>query len=371
LKVFLDLGRQGVHALSSMAARFRFAVLGVPLALAACGGGAQVGVSYRAQGVRNYAAPGTPADPWGPYIHEAAAKYGVPETFIREVMRQESGGHEYLNGELTTSSAGAMGLMQVMPATYASLSARYGLGPDAYDPHDNIMAGTALIHELYEQYGSPAFLVAYDAGPSRLEEYLAGRGELPNETIAYLDNVAPRLVGAAPMTGPLVAFAGQPDQAPSPSPVPTQAPLEVAEAVPPPQPTEVGSQVWQPEPAPTPAPAPALAPPPALRPSPTRFALIPSAYADTRMPSTTDTRWGVQVGAFGLAAQARQTAETARAVAPAQLHAARPEVSMVQHLDGQVFFRARLIGITEPAAGAACHTLTAHQWQCLAVPPGG
>ncbi len=370
-----------------MRARFRFAVLGVPLALAACGGGPQAGVSYRAQGVRNYAAPGTPADPWGPYIHEAAAKYGVPETFIREVMRQESGGHEYLNGQLTTSSAGAMGLMQVMPATYATLSARYGLGPDAYDPHDNIMAGTALIHELYEQYGSPAFLAAYNAGPSRLDDYLAGRGELPNETIAYLDTVAPRLVGAAPMTGPLVAFAGQPDQAPSPSPVPTQAPLEVAEAVPPPQPTVAGSQIWQaapvPEPtpvappsslpslAPSPAPAAVAAPPPVQRPPPARFAIIPAAYADTRMPSTTDARWGVQVGAFGAAAQARQTAETARGVAPAQLHAARTEVSMVQHLDGQVFFRARLIGITEPAAGAACHTLTAHQWQCLAVPPGG
>jgi hypothetical protein len=379
LKVFLDLGRQGVHALSSMGIRFRFAVLGVPLALAACGGAGTppAGVSYRAQGVRNYAAPGTPEDPWGPYIREAAAKYGVPEAFIREVMRQESGGHEYLNGQLTTSSAGAMGLMQVMPGTYESLSARYGLGPDAYDPHDNIMAGTALIHELYQQYGSPAFLAAYDAGPSRLDDYLAGRGELPNETIAYLDTVAPRLVGAAPMTGPLIAFAGQPDQAPSPSPVPTQAPLEVAEAVPPPQPTVAGSQIWQPEPvappSPAPSPAPALVPtpPPVQRPAPTRFALIPSAYADTRMPSTTDARWGVQVGAFAVAAQARQTADTARGLAPAQLHAARTEVSMVQHLDGQVFFRARLVGITEPAAGAACHTLTSHLWQCLAVPPGG
>ncbi len=355
----------------------RFAMLMLPLALAACGGGARVGVSYRAPGVRNYAAPGPASDPWGPYIREASAKYGVPETFIREVMRQESGGHQYLNGELTTSSAGAMGLMQIMPATYASLEARYGLGPDPYDPHDNIMGGAALIRELYDQYGSPAFLAAYDAGPRRLEDYLAGRSELPDETIAYLDNVAPRLVGASPMSGPLVAFAGNPGQAPASSPVPTQAPVEVAEAAPPvpmDAPTQAGSQVWQAAPQPVqqvPLEAPAQAPAPAPRPAPSRFALIPSAYADTPEPNYADPRWGVQVGAFSSGTMAHQVADTARTVAPSQLRPAHTVVTIVQHSDGHVFYRARLIGITEPAADSACHVLTSRAWQCLAVPPGG
>jgi hypothetical protein len=388
-----------------MSVKFRFTVILLPLAVAACGGGSRSGpyVSYRAPGVRNYAAPGSPADPWGPYIREAAARYAVPETFIREVMRQESGGHEYLNGELITSSAGAMGLMQVMPATYAVLSERNGLGSDAYDPHDNIMAGTALIRDLYEKYGSPAFLAAYDAGPRRLDDYLAGRGELPNETIAYLDNVAPRLVGASPMTGPLVAFAGNPGQAPPLSPVPAQAPLEVAEAVPPPQ-TLPGSQVWQaplpaPEMAPQPAaPAQTIAPPPPPasvpqrvpqmvaqaeprmvlvrtklppRQAQSRFALIPSAYADTPVHNYADVRWGVQVGAFGNPAQAHEVADTARTIAPAQLRPAHTVVAVVSHADGRTFYRARLVGMTEPAADIACRTLTYHQWQCVAVPPGG
>src|SRR3546814_7227510 len=84
--------------------------------------------------VRDYAPPGPSGDPWGPYIQEASARFSVPETWIREVMRQESGGRQYIGGSLTTSSKGAAGLMQVMPATYEELRARYGLGDDRYHP---------------------------------------------------------------------------------------------------------------------------------------------------------------------------------------------------------------------------------------------
>jgi hypothetical protein len=121
-------------------------------------------------------------------------------------MHQESGGHEYIHGQPTTSDAGAMGLMQVMPATYAELAARYGLGNDPYEPHDNIMAGTGYIRELYDKYGSPAFLAAYNAGPHRLDAYLAGNGNLPNETVNYLASTAPNLGREIAMTGPLASF---------------------------------------------------------------------------------------------------------------------------------------------------------------------
>ena len=58
------------------------------------------GPRFQVQG--HYRAPGPPEDPWGPYIREASARYRVPEQWIREVMRQESGGHPYIGGELTT-----------------------------------------------------------------------------------------------------------------------------------------------------------------------------------------------------------------------------------------------------------------------------
>ena len=153
--------------------------------------------------------PGTPDDPWGPYIAEAAARYQIPERWIREVMRQESGGHEYgSDGLPITSGAGAMGLMQVMPLTYDTLRRQYGLGPDPYDPHDNILAGAAYIRDMYAVFGSPGFLAAYNAGPDRLATYLAGNGSLPGETVNYLASVAPRLGNNVPMTGPLAVYAG-------------------------------------------------------------------------------------------------------------------------------------------------------------------
>ncbi|WP_163333825.1 lytic transglycosylase domain-containing protein, partial [Klebsiella aerogenes] len=58
-----------------------------------------------------------------------------------------------------------------------------------YDPHDNILAGTAYLRELLDRYGSPGVFAAYNAGPSRYEEHLAG-GSLPDETRAYVAKLA-------------------------------------------------------------------------------------------------------------------------------------------------------------------------------------
>jgi hypothetical protein len=93
---------------------------------------------------------------------------------------------------------GAMGLMQVMPGTYRELRARYNLGPDPYHPYDSIQAGTAYLREMYELYGNPAFLAAYNAGPRRLEDYLWGGRGLPNETRNYVARIGPRIQTAAP-----------------------------------------------------------------------------------------------------------------------------------------------------------------------------
>ena len=117
-------------------------------------------------------------------------------------MRQESGGRLYgRNGDLVTSGAGAMGLMQVMPATYDEIRGRYPeLGDDPYDPHNNIMAGTAYIREMFDIYGSPGFLAAYNAGPGRLDDYLTRNRTLPEETRRYVAAIGPRISGVAPNT---------------------------------------------------------------------------------------------------------------------------------------------------------------------------
>jgi soluble lytic murein transglycosylase-like protein len=118
----------------------------------------------------------------------------VPERWIREVMRQESGGRSE-----ATSPVGAMGLMQVMPGTYDALRRRHGLGGDPYEPRDNILAGAAYLREMHDRFGAPAFLAAYNAGPERVDAVLAGATVLPDETVGYLARVAPRLGMAAAM----------------------------------------------------------------------------------------------------------------------------------------------------------------------------
>lgn len=130
------------------------------------------------------------------FVAEASQRFGVPAAWIRAVMHVESGGVTS-----ATSAVGAIGLMQVMPQTYAALRARLGLGANAYDPHDNIIAGAAYLREMHDRYGSPGFLAAYNAGPSRWQDHLAGVRQLPAETVRYIARLGP-LLGIARATSP-------------------------------------------------------------------------------------------------------------------------------------------------------------------------
>ena len=141
---------------------------------------------------------------WSALIDEAAQRFGIPADWVRGVMHQESGGRTHLDGFPITSSAGAMGLMQVMPATFAELRARYGLGPDPHDPRTNIMAGAAYLREMYDRYGPRYFLAAYNAGPGRVDDHLRTGRPLPHETRAYNAALMPALVpNAVPASVPL------------------------------------------------------------------------------------------------------------------------------------------------------------------------
>ena len=122
--------------------------------------------------------------PFADFVEQAARRFGIPTHWVRAVIQVESGGDVRAR-----SPNGAMGLMRIMPATWAELRLRFSLGDDPYDPHDNIIAGTAYLRELHDRYGSPGFLAAYNAGPARYEEHLAGRA-LPAETKAYLQKLA-------------------------------------------------------------------------------------------------------------------------------------------------------------------------------------
>src|SRR5688500_10458676 len=113
-------------------------------------------------------APPDPKDPWRDLIAEASGRFDIPEQWIRAVMHRESGGRATVKGKPITSPAGATGLMQVMPATYAELRDRHGLGPTPTDPRDNSMARTPYLPVTYDQLGRPAFLAAHNCGPAFL-----------------------------------------------------------------------------------------------------------------------------------------------------------------------------------------------------------
>jgi len=161
--------------------------------------------------------PAVTASPYTAFVSQAAQRFGIPETWIWAVLRVESRGHVR-----AVSPKGAMGLMQIMPDTWAGLRVRYGLGADPYDPRDNILAGAAYLREMHDRYGAPGFLAAYNAGPNRFDAYVANGRPLPAETIAYVAEIAP-LIGADPLPGNTVVAVADPIAW-------TRAPLFIARA---------------------------------------------------------------------------------------------------------------------------------------------
>lgn len=132
------------------------------------------------------------ADPWQSFINEAAARFAIPASWIRAVITIESRGNAK-----AVSPKGAIGLMQIMPRTYAALRVRYGLGSDPADPYDNILAGAAYLREMRDRFGMPGFMAAYNAGPQRYEEYLSSGRPLPDETLTYVTQLAALLSGVS------------------------------------------------------------------------------------------------------------------------------------------------------------------------------
>jgi len=96
-------------------------------------------------------------------IQEAAAKYDLPPALIRAVIRTESAFNP-----VAVSSAGALGLMQLMPALAAELGVT-----NAFDPWQNVMAGSRYLKALIgDRNGDVGLaLASYNAGPATVDRY--------------------------------------------------------------------------------------------------------------------------------------------------------------------------------------------------------
>jgi len=131
---------------------------------------------------------------WDGIISEASQRFHIPKAWIRAVMARESGGRTMVGEDQPiVSRAGAVGLMQVLPATYDEMAEQHRLGDNPFDARDNIMAGTAYLRWLHQKYGYPAMFAAYNAGPGRVEDHLAHGVSLPAETRAYIGSIAKTL----------------------------------------------------------------------------------------------------------------------------------------------------------------------------------
>lgn len=330
--------------------------------------------------IQDYVGPADSVyDPWGRHIAEAAAQHDVPEIWIREVIERESSGRRR-----AVSPAGAMGLMQVMPGTWRELRLRYRLGRDPFDPRDNILAGTAYIREMYERFGSPGFLAAYNAGPGAFSRYLSRARPLPRETRRFVAAIAPRIDGISPQNraAPAVYAAVPASLTGGPRRPAAAAPVAVAwrPPLPPPQPPAPAA-VAAVAPAPVPASASAAsarvaeppsrgfqlisaarAAPPPSSPSPTQDAEAPPASA------VHAGGWSIQVGAFRTVEPARGAIDQAREAAPELLAHALAATPNVETPNGR-FVRARLVGLSPEAARAACRMVERRGQGCFTVAP--
>lgn len=112
-------------------------------------------------------------------FEEAAERYNVPVNLLMAVGKAESG----YNAD-AVSSAGAMGVMQLMPATAASLGV-----DNAFDARSNIMGGAKYLSQMLQRYNGDIdlALAAYNAGSGNVEKY----GGVPpfDETINYISRI--------------------------------------------------------------------------------------------------------------------------------------------------------------------------------------
>lgn len=115
-------------------------------------------------------------------LDQAAARYGVPPDLAVAVAQQESGGNPH-----AVSSAGAQGVMQLMPATAAALGVS-----NPYDPAQNIDAGVRFLSQLLGQFGDVALaLAAYNWGPGNVSKH--GYDNWPSETVNYVSSILGRI----------------------------------------------------------------------------------------------------------------------------------------------------------------------------------
>jgi len=223
------------------------------------------------------------------------------------------------------------------------------------------MAGTAYIREMYDRYGAPAFLAAYNAGPDRVDAYLTDGTALPDETVSYVAAVAPRLHGSVSMTGPLAVYAGDG--------VDRDRAYAGGGVIGPAVGVDVSVRADEARPATGSFTSAGLA----MASMPSRVTPVASSQpvliaAQPTSVSIQEGDWSIQVGAYAKPEQSSAAISAARAIVGDLLRTARSTITSVSA--GGVLYRARLSGLSASVALAACERLQSQGIECFTVRPG-
>jgi soluble lytic murein transglycosylase-like protein len=135
-------------------------------------------------------------------LADAAVDHNIPAPFLIRLIWQESRFNQN-----AVSPVGAQGVAQFMPATAAAMRLA-----DPFNPLEAVRASAALLRELIGQFGNLGLAAAaYNAGPKRVQDWLAKRGNLPKETrdyVQHITGVAPEHWKSKP-TAPAIKVAAQ------------------------------------------------------------------------------------------------------------------------------------------------------------------
>jgi soluble lytic murein transglycosylase-like protein len=125
---------------------------------------------------------------WVPVINSIEAQYGIPPNLLARIAYQESRFRPDVITGSTVSSAGALGIMQLMPQYFHSVNVPRPYSPD--DTTAQITEAAQLLANLYAHFGDWSLAIAaYNDGQGNIDAYLAGSHALPQQTTDYVSQV--------------------------------------------------------------------------------------------------------------------------------------------------------------------------------------
>ncbi len=125
---------------------------------------------------------------WVPVINQAESAAGIPANLLARMAYQESHFRQDIITGTTASSAGALGILQLMPQYFSTV--RVATPFTTQDTTDQITQAAGQLMSLYNEFNDWTLAVAaYNAGAGTVSKYVAGTGSLPAETSAYVADV--------------------------------------------------------------------------------------------------------------------------------------------------------------------------------------